>query len=69
MSKLALQAAAEPLDLSEEKLLEPELFEPSPSRCAAHADSIRAHRLRNEIIATRVANRIVNRLGPVVRST
>jgi glutamate dehydrogenase len=67
MSKLALQAAAEPLDLSQEKLLEPELFEafPKPMR-GPHADSIRAHRLRNEIIATSVANRIVNRLGPVV---
>jgi len=30
----------------------------------AHADAIRAHRLRNEIIATKVANRLVNRLGP-----
>jgi glutamate dehydrogenase len=67
MSKIALQAAAEPLELSKDKLLEPELFAafPRPMR-AAHADAIRAHRLRNEIIATRVANRIVNRLGPVV---
>jgi glutamate dehydrogenase len=31
-----------------------------------HADAIRAHRLRNEIIATKVANRLVNRLGPGV---
>ncbi len=67
MSKIALQAAAEALDLSDEKLLEPELFAafPKPMR-KTHADAIRAHRLRNEIIATRVANRIVNRLGPVV---
>ena len=67
MSKIALQDAAEGLDLSKEKLLEPELFAafPKPMR-AGHADSIRAHRLRDEIIATRVANRIVNRLGPVV---
>jgi glutamate dehydrogenase len=67
MAKLALQAAAEPLELSKEKLLEPELFEsfPKPMR-QAHSESIRAHRLRNEIIATRVANRMVNRLGPVV---
>ena len=37
----------------------------SPSRCErAHAESIRAHRLRNEIIGTKVANRLVNRLGP-----
>jgi len=32
----------------------------------AHAEAIRAHRLRNEIIATKVANRLVNRLGPGV---
>jgi glutamate dehydrogenase len=67
MSKIALQAAAETLELSTDKLLEPELFAafPKPMR-STHADSIRAHRLRDEIIATRVANRIVNRLGPVV---
>ncbi|HEX6741941.1 MAG TPA: glutamate dehydrogenase, partial [Sphingomicrobium sp.] len=32
----------------------------------AHPDAIRAHRLRNEIVATKVANRFVNRLGPGV---
>ena len=31
-----------------------------------HAPAIRAHRLRHEIIATKVANRLVNRLGPSV---
>ena len=67
MSKIALQDAAEPLELSKEKLLEPELFAAFPRQMrSAHADSIRAHRLRNEIIATRVCNRMVNRLGPVV---
>jgi glutamate dehydrogenase len=67
MSKIALQAAAEPLRLSKEKLLEPELFGafPKPMR-TTHAAAIRAHRLRDDIIATRVANRMVNRLGPVV---
>ena len=30
-----------------------------------HGDAIRAHRLRSEIIATKVANRFVNRLGIV----
>ena len=30
----------------------------------AHDEAIRAHALRNEIIATKVANRLVNRLGP-----
>ncbi len=67
ISKLVLQDAAEELHLADDPLVEPELFEafPKPMR-KAHADAIRAHRLRNEIIATRVANRLVNRLGPGV---
>jgi glutamate dehydrogenase len=65
ISKLVLQDAAEELRLSEDPLVEPELFDafPEPMR-KAHADAIRAHRLRNEIIGTKVANRLVNRLGP-----
>ncbi|HVU28887.1 MAG TPA: NAD-glutamate dehydrogenase domain-containing protein [Sphingomicrobium sp.] len=67
ISKIVLQDAAEDLKLSEDPLLEPELFAafPKPMR-KAHAEAIRAHRLRNEIIATKVANRLVNRLGPGV---
>jgi glutamate dehydrogenase len=67
ISKLVLQSAAEELRLADDPLVEPELFEafPAPMR-KAHADAIRAHRLRNEIIATKVANRLVNRLGPGV---
>jgi glutamate dehydrogenase len=65
ISKLVLQDSAEDLRLADDPLLEPELFDafPKPMR-KAHADSIRAHRLRHEIVATRVANRLVNRLGP-----
>ena len=65
MSKITLQDAAEKLRLADEKLLEDQLFEafPKPMR-KAHADAIRAHRLRHEIVATKVANRFVNRLGP-----
>ncbi|HET6941265.1 MAG TPA: NAD-glutamate dehydrogenase domain-containing protein, partial [Sphingomicrobium sp.] len=65
MSKLALQDAAEALKLADDKVVERELYEafPKPMR-KAHSDAIRAHRLRNEILATRVANRLVNRLGP-----
>jgi glutamate dehydrogenase len=65
ISKLVLQDAAEELRLSEDPLVEPELFDafPRPMR-KAHAEAIRAHRLRNEIIGTKVANRLVNRLGP-----
>jgi glutamate dehydrogenase len=31
-----------------------------------HGDAIRAHRLRHQIVATKIANRLVNRLGPSV---
>jgi glutamate dehydrogenase len=67
MSKITLQDAAEKLRLADDPLLEPQLFDafPKPMR-KEHAAAIRAHRLRNEIIATKVANRFVNRLGPVV---
>ena len=67
VSKLVLQDAAEDLRLSDDPLMESDLFDafPKPMR-KAHANSIRAHRLRNEIIATKVANRLVNRLGPGV---
>jgi glutamate dehydrogenase len=67
ISKLVLQDAAEELQLSEDRLVQPQLFEafPKPMR-KPHADSIRAHRLRNDIVATKVANRLVNRLGPGV---
>ena len=64
---MVLQDAAEELQLSQDKVVEPQLFEafPKPMR-KAHADAIRAHRLRDEIVATKVANRLVNRLGPGV---
>jgi glutamate dehydrogenase len=67
ISKLVLQDAAEGLKLSDDALVEPELFEafPKPMR-KTHAQAIRTHRLRNEIIGTKVANRLVNRLGPGV---
>jgi glutamate dehydrogenase len=65
VSKLALQDAAEELALADDSLVGPQLFDafPKPMR-KAHADAIRAHRLRNDIVATKVANRLVNRLGP-----
>ncbi|MFL6763755.1 MAG: NAD-glutamate dehydrogenase [Sphingomicrobium sp.] len=67
ISKLVLQDAAEELRLAEDKLVGPQLFDAFPKAMRkAHADAIRAHRLRNEIIATKVANRLVNRLGPGV---
>ena len=67
MAKIALQEAAEGLKLADDPSMEEELFAafPEPMR-KSHANAIRAHRLRNEIIATKVANRFVNRLGPSV---
>jgi glutamate dehydrogenase len=67
ISKLVLQDAAEELPLAEDELVGPQLFDAFPKAMRkSHADAIRAHRLRNEIIATKVANRLVNRLGPGV---
>ena len=67
ISKLVLQDAAERLKLAEDPLVAPQLFDAFPKAMRkTHADAIRAHRLRNEIIATKVANRLVNRLGPGV---
>jgi glutamate dehydrogenase len=67
ISKLVLQDAAEELQLAEDKLVGPQLFDAFPRAMRkSHANAIRAHRLRNEIIATKVANRLVNRLGPGV---
>ncbi|HEX6072283.1 MAG TPA: NAD-glutamate dehydrogenase domain-containing protein, partial [Sphingomicrobium sp.] len=65
VSKLVLQDAAEELRLADDPLVGPQLFDafPKPMR-KTHADAIKSHRLRNEILATKVANRLVNRLGP-----
>ncbi|HVM38679.1 MAG TPA: NAD-glutamate dehydrogenase domain-containing protein [Sphingomicrobium sp.] len=67
LAKLTLQDAAEDMRLAEDPLLEDQLFAafPEPMR-KRHADAIREHRLRNEILATKVANRLVNRLGPTL---
>ncbi len=65
MSKMALQSAAERLLLADDPILEPELFAAFPRPMQKeHGDAIRRHRLRHEIIGTKVANRLVNRLGP-----
>ena len=67
ISKIVLQDAAESLRLSGEKMLEPELFAAFPKAMVkGHAEAIRKHRLRDEILGTKIANRFVNRLGPSV---
>ena len=67
VSKLVLQDAAEELQLAEDPLIGPQLFDAFPKAMRkTRAEAIRMHRLRNEIVATKVANRLVNRLGPGV---
>ncbi|MEA1072169.1 NAD-glutamate dehydrogenase [Sphingomonas sp. LY160] len=67
MSKLTLQAAAEELKLADDPTMQDELMAafPAPMR-KKHREAILAHRLRHQIVATKVANRLVNRLGPSV---
>src|SRR3546814_10555446 len=63
-SKMALQSAIESGKLTEDATLTPELCGAFPRRMQElHGDAIVAHRLRKEIIATKIANRFVNRLG------
>ena len=63
-AKLALQAAIEASPLPDDPGLEAELLAafPEPMRVKFKRD-ILDHRLRREIIATKLANRLVNRLG------
>ena len=63
-AKLALQDAIERHNLADDPSMAGELAASfPPAMQAAHAGAIQAHQLRREIIATEVANRIVNRLG------
>ncbi len=65
-AKLALQDAIEHSDLPDDPVLEDVLLArfPAPMR-KTYADEVRGHRLRREMIATSLSNRIVNRLGMV----
>ncbi|HEX8257975.1 MAG TPA: NAD-glutamate dehydrogenase domain-containing protein [Allosphingosinicella sp.] len=63
-SKMALQAAIEAGTLTEDATLTHELCGAFPPLIQErHGEAILQHRLRREIIATKVANRFVNRLG------
>jgi glutamate dehydrogenase len=65
-TKLALQDAIETSPLSENAALEPLLLEAFPTQMRArYKPQILAHRLRRELIATKLANLIVNRIGLV----
>jgi glutamate dehydrogenase len=63
-AKLAIQAAAEESGLGTDALMDDELLAAfPPAMQEAHRDAILGHQLRNEIVATKVANRLVNRMG------
>ena len=63
-AKTRLQTAIEGAKWTDDPTLEPELLGAFPPQMQQrHRDSILQHRLRREILATRIANRFVNRLG------
>jgi glutamate dehydrogenase len=65
-AKLTLQAAIEASPITADPTLSPILHGAFPAPMQARfADAIERHRLRSEIIATKVANAVVNRLGLV----
>jgi len=63
-SKMRLQSAIEGAKWTDDPTLEPELLAAFPPEMQQrHREAILQHRLRREIIATKIANRFVNRLG------
>jgi glutamate dehydrogenase len=63
-AKLALQDAIEHSPLAQDSALEPDLHAAFPSAMRERfGKAIDQHRLRGEIVATKLANRIVNRIG------
>ena len=67
LAKISLKDAAVALHLADDPRMESQLLAafPAPMR-KNHRSAILGHRLRHEILATKVANRFVNRLGPSV---
>ncbi|MEQ1724891.1 MAG: NAD-glutamate dehydrogenase domain-containing protein [Sphingopyxis sp.] len=63
-AKLALQAAAEDAQLGADPLMDGELLAAFPEpMVTAHRDAILSHQLRGALVATKVANRLINRMG------
>ena len=63
-AKLAIQDAAESGALGSDPLMDAELLAAfPPAMVTGHRDAILAHQLRVEIVATKVANRLINRMG------
>ncbi len=66
-SKLALQDAVQGTDLPDDPMLDPILRHSFPPAMRERfPGAISNHRLRREIIATKIANRVVNRIGFVM---
>jgi glutamate dehydrogenase len=65
-AKLALQDAIEMARLGDDPSLVPDLLAAFPTEMREKfSQPIEQHQLRNEIIATKIANRLVNRLGMI----
>ncbi|MEE9433647.1 MAG: NAD-glutamate dehydrogenase domain-containing protein [Sphingorhabdus sp.] len=63
-SKIILQDAIEEADFVSDVVMESELLGAFPQAIVKkHRKALLQHRLRNEIIATKLANRLINRLG------
>jgi len=63
-AKLALQDAIEQLPIADDPTMRPELLAAFPAAMRDRfAEPLAGHQLRRQIIATRLANRIINRLG------
>ncbi len=66
-SKLTLQDAVENTDLPDDPMLDPLLRNSFPHAMReGFPEAIGNHRLRREIISTKIANRVINRLGFVM---
>lgn len=65
-AKLALQAAIEKSDLADDPALDSDLMRAFPTAMQKrHADALLSHQLRKEILATKLANRMINRMGVI----
>ncbi|MGQ3179438.1 MAG: NAD-glutamate dehydrogenase domain-containing protein, partial [Blastomonas fulva] len=63
-AKLTLQDAIERIPLADDPTMRPELLAAFPPQMReAYGDVLMQHQLRGEIIATKLANRMINRLG------
>ena len=63
-AKLSLQDAIEQVDLANDPTMVPELLDAFPAAMRERfGEILSGHQLRKEIIATKLANRIINRMG------